>query len=137
MLGLFVDVYTPGKYLVQFSLIAQPQRLFTSKIETSSLTASLIGIMLTCMIDVFERRDVATVDIPGAFIQTKMPKDEKDVHVVLDGHMAELLAKIAPETYQEYIHQRRGQAYIYCKLNVALYGTLKAALLSGRNYHRA
>ena len=27
-----------------------------------------------------ERRDVATVDIPGAFLQTKMPEDEKDVH---------------------------------------------------------
>ena len=48
------------------------------------------------------------MDIPGAFIQTKMPKDEKDVHVVLDSRMTELLAKIAPETYQEYIHQQRG-----------------------------
>ena len=105
------------------------QRLYTPKIETSSPTVSLAGIMLTCMIDAFEKRDVATVDIPGAFIQTKMPKDEKDVHVVLDGRMAELLAKISPSTYQEYVHQRRGQAYIYCKLNVALYGTLKAALL--------
>ncbi len=63
--------------------------------------------MLTCMIDLYEGRDVATVDIPGAFLQTKMPKDKKDVHVILDGRMAELLAKIAPETYQEYIHQRR------------------------------
>ena len=85
--------------------------------------------MLTCMIDAFEKQDVATVDIPGAFLQTKMPKDERDVHVILDGRMAELLAKISPSTYQEYVHQRRGQAYIYCKLNVALYGTLKAALL--------
>ena len=63
----------------------QSQRLYTSKIDTSSPTASLTGIMLTCMIDAFERRDVVTVDIPGAFLQTKMPKDEKDVHVVLDG----------------------------------------------------
>ena len=107
----------------------RPQRVYTSKIETSSPTASLAGIMLTCMIDAFEGRDVATVDIPGAFLQTKMPKDEPDVHVVLDGRMAELLAKISPETYQEYVHHRRGQAFIYCKLNVGLYGTLKAALL--------
>jgi hypothetical protein len=85
--------------------------------------------MLTCMIDAFEKRDVATVDIPGAFLQTKMPKGEDDVHVILDGRMAELLAKIDPETYQEYVHQRRGQAYIYCRVNVAIYGTLKAALL--------
>ena len=43
--------------------------------------------------------------------------------------MAELLAKISPETYQEYVHHRRGQACIYCRCNVAIYGTLKAALL--------
>ena len=49
--------------------------------------------MLTCMIDAFEKRDVATVDIPRAFLQTKMPKEEEDVHVILDGRMAELLAK--------------------------------------------
>ena len=85
--------------------------------------------MLTCMIDESEKRDVATVDIPGAFLQTKMSKEGKDVHVVLDGRMAKLLAKIAPETYQEYASQKRGQAYIYCRVNVAIYGTLKAALL--------
>lgn len=49
--------------------------------------------------------------------------------MVLDSRMAELLTKISPETYQEYIHQNCGQAYIYCKLNVALKRTLKAALL--------
>ena len=85
--------------------------------------------MLTGMINTFEKRDVATVDIPGEFLQTKMPKGEDDVHVILDGQMAELLAKIAPETYQKYVHQRQGQAYICCCVNVAIYGTLKATLL--------
>ena len=34
-----------------------------------------------------------------------------------------------PEVYQEYIHHKQGQAYIYYKLNVTLYGTLKEAFL--------
>ena len=51
--------------------------------------------MLTFMVAAFEKRDVATVDIPGAFFQTKMRKKEH-VHVILDGRIAELLAKIAP-----------------------------------------
>ena len=54
--------------------------------------------MLTCMIDAYEKRDVATADIPGAFLQTKWPKDKKDVHVMLDGEMAMLLAKLDPST---------------------------------------
>ena len=43
------------------------QQLYTSKIETSSTTASLAAIMLTYMIDAFEKRNIATVNIPGAF----------------------------------------------------------------------
>lgn len=110
----------------------RPQRLYIPKTETSLPTASLLGIMLTCkIVEAFEQRDVATVDIPGAILQTKMPEDEEDVHVVLDGRMAELLAKIEPETYQNYVHHRRGQAYIYCEINVALHGNLKAALFFG------
>ena len=105
------------------------QRAYIPKAEASSPTATLMGIMLTCMIDAYEKRDVATVDIPGAFLQTKVPKDDRDIHVVLDGRMAELLAKISPEDYQKFVHQYRGQSHIYCKLNVSLYGTLKAALL--------
>ena len=41
--------------------------------------------MLTCMIGAFEKTDVATVDIPGVFLQTKIPKGEDNVHVILDG----------------------------------------------------
>ena len=58
-----------------------------------------------------------------------MPKEGEDIHVILDGRMAKLLAKIVPETYQEYVHQRHSQTYIYCRVNVAIYGTLKATLM--------
>ena len=89
----------------------------------------LLGLILTCVIDAFEGRDVATLDIPGAFLQTKHPKNDDDVHAILDDQMAKLLAKISPETCQEFVHHKRGSAYIYCCLKVALHGTLKAALL--------
>ena len=107
----------------------RPQRLYTNKADSSSPTASLAGVMMTCVIDAYENRDVATVDIPGAFLQTKWPADEKKVHVVLDDRMAELLAKISPETYQKYVAHKRGKKFIYCELTCALYGTIKAALL--------
>jgi hypothetical protein len=76
--------------------------------------------MLTSIINTFDKRDVATVDIPGAFVQTKMPKGEEDMHVILDGRITELLAKLAPKTHQEYVHQRCGQSCIYCRVNVAI-----------------
>lgn len=49
--------------------------------------------------------------------------------MVLEGRTAELSAMVPLEVYQKYIHHRQRQAYIYYKLNVALYGILNAALL--------
>ena len=50
------------------------QRLYINKQDTASPTASLVVLIITCVIDSHEQRDVATVDIPGVFLQTKMPK---------------------------------------------------------------
>jgi hypothetical protein len=83
----------------------RPQRVYTTKAESSSPTTSLARLIMTCVIDAYEKRDVATVDIPGAFLQTKMPSDKK-VHVVLEGRIAELLAKITPDVYREFVHHR-------------------------------
>ncbi len=74
---------------------------------------------MACIIAAYERRDIANIDVPGAFLQTKMQEFEKDIHVVLEEHMTELLAQISPEIYQKYVHHRR----------FAMYVTLKAALL--------
>lgn len=114
-----------------------PQQPYTSKSEGSSSTLTLTGLIITCIIDAYKRRDITTVDIPRAFLQTKMPQDKKEIHVVSDRRMAELLTKISPETYQEYIHQKHCQAYIYCKQNVALHGTSRQLCYSGRGWLKA
>ena len=86
------------------------QRLYTNKQDTALPTASLAGLIITCVIDAHEKRGIATVYITGASLQTKRSKNEDDVHVVLDGKIAELLAKICPDTYQKYVHHKRIQA---------------------------
>lgn len=63
----------------------RPQRLYTNKQETSAPTVSLAALMIMCVIDMFEGRDVATLDIAGAFLQTRVPEDDEDVHVILEG----------------------------------------------------
>ena len=51
------------------------QRTYTSKEESSSPTVSIEATTITCAIAAAENRCVATVDIPGAFMQADM--DEK------------------------------------------------------------
>ena len=102
------------------------QREYINKEEASSPTVAVESVMISCTIDAKERRDVATIYIPGAFMQADM---EDIVHMKLEGTMAELLVKIDPELYQKYIQVENGKTVLYVELRKALYGTLKAALL--------
>ena len=71
--------------------------------QTSSPTISNEALFLTITIDTKEGKDVATCDIPGAFIQTYIPEGSDKVHIKLDVAMIELLAKINPRLYCKYI----------------------------------
>ena len=87
---------------------------YTTKAATSSPTVSLYAMMLTCRIDAKEGRHVTVTDIPCAFLQADM---DQDVHVILEGKIAELIIKLEPSPYRKYIWIK------------ALYRTLQAALL--------
>ena len=56
---------------------------FLSEEDTSSTTVSTDVIMLSLMIDAMEGRDVATAEIPGAFLQTDY--DKGDIHIKMEG----------------------------------------------------
>jgi hypothetical protein len=105
------------------------QRVHTKKEDASSPTVSIEAVMLSCVIDAEEGRDVAIIDIPGAFMQVDM---DELVHMRLDGRMAELLVRIDPSKYEKYTVYENGKPVIYVILKKALYGTLRAALLFWR-----
>ena len=102
------------------------QRAYMSKEDTSSPTVMTESVMISCTIDAKERRDVATVDIPGAFMQAFM---NEFVVVKLEGPLAKLLEKVKPELYTKFVTVENGKPVIYVRLLKALYGTLQAALL--------
>lgn len=102
------------------------QRLYTLKEDASAPTVAIESVMLACTIDAKEGRDVAVVDIPGAFMQADV---DELTHIRLEGEMAELLTKVDPKLYRKYIQIENGKKVLYAELKKALYGTLKAALL--------
>jgi hypothetical protein len=71
-----------------------------TKEDTSSPTVATESLMLTCIIDAIEGRDVATVDLPGAFMQSDM---EGTVHMKLEGVIAEVILKIDPKKYKKFV----------------------------------
>ena len=102
------------------------QRETTRKEDASAPTVSIEAVMLSAVIDAMEGRDVATVDIPGAFMQADI---DEVVHVKFEGEIAEMLVKLDPKLYRKFVRDENGKTVLYVELLKALYGTLKAALL--------
>jgi hypothetical protein len=102
------------------------QRETTAKEDAAAPTVAIESVMLSATIDAMEGRDVATVDIPGAFMQADI---DEVVHIKFEGEIAEMLVKMDPKLYRKYIKDEHGKPVLYVELLKALYGTMRAALL--------
>jgi len=98
------------------------------KNAASSPTVANDNMMVTCAIDAHEGRDVATIDLPQAFLNTNYVGPE--VMMALRGHLAEMMVKVNPERYKPFlIYTSKGVALLYVRMNKAMYGMLQSSLL--------
>ena len=97
------------------------------KQETTLLTVATEFVFITTVIDVHEGHNVACFDIMGAFLHADV---NKDITMVLKGRLTELIVQVATNLYRNYITvDRKGTAILYVKMQKALYGLLRSALL--------
>ena len=88
--------------------------------------------MLTAVIEAHEGRDVMTVDIRNAFIQTEMPeREEGEVRVIMKitGVLVEMMVQLDPDKYGPCVVFEKGKKVVYIQVLRAIYGMLQAALL--------
>jgi hypothetical protein len=102
------------------------KRLYHNKEDASSPTVAIELVMLTSVIDAEESRDIATVDISGAFMQASI---DKTVYMKIDGTMADLLVELEPTKCKHYVTDVLDKKARYVRSNKALYGNLRAARL--------
>ncbi len=97
------------------------------KEDTSSPTVSTEAVMLTCVVDANENRDVTIVDIPNAFIQTVV-EDKKDrVFTCNRSPLVNILVTIAPDVYGPYVTVgKKAEKQLLVQCLTALYGTMVA-----------
>jgi hypothetical protein len=57
-------------------------------------TVSIDSVMLTSIIEASKKRDIATVEIPGAFLQADM---NVIVHMKITGTMVDILYSYSPQ----------------------------------------
>ena len=81
------------------------------------------------MVETIEGWEVATSDIPGAFLQTNYEKG--DIHIKLEEAMIILLEDIDPEYYKYFIYtDEHRRECMYAEAKKAIYETLEASLQS-------
>ena len=85
------------------------QRGHIAKEDTVSPTVSTEAVFITAIVDAMEKREVAVVDIPGAFMQVIM---DKDVYMRITGLMVDLLIEI-DKSYEQFVVYERGEKVIY------------------------
>ena len=113
------------------------QRTSIVKEDATSPTVALESVLLMAMIDAAEGRDVATIDIPNAFVQTRLDDDSNKVLMRLRSKLAELMVEVAPEIYSKYVSvDSKGELVLYVHLLNALYGIMKVALLYYEHFVR-
>ena len=97
----------------------KPTREWLSREDSASPTAALESIMLTAVIEAHEGRDVMTVDIPNAFIQTEMPEREEGeerVIVKITGVLVKMMVQLDPDKYRPCVVFEKGKKVVYVQV---------------------
>jgi hypothetical protein len=79
------------------------QQDYSSKEDTSSPTVAMESVVLSCIIDAEEERDAAVVDIPNAFVYTRVENDNDMASIKIRGILVDILVEIAPDVYTSYV----------------------------------
>ena len=137
---IFLVEKKSGKIKSRHCANGSKQRTWMNGDETSSPTVMTESVLLTSTIEAEENRDIATFDIPNAFIQT--PVEETDAQgdrivMKIRGPMVDMLVEIDPDSYAEYVTYENGNKVLYVHILRAIYGMLMSGLLFYKKFRKS
>jgi hypothetical protein len=112
------------------------QRSYIAREDVSSPTASSEAILLTGVIDAKQKRDVMTLDIPNAFVQTKIPLNGDKIIMKIRGQLVDILLEICPGVYDDYVRYEGKNKVLYVRMLKALYGMLISSILYYKKFRK-
>ena len=113
------------------------QNGFISKEEASSPTVLTDTVLLSYIIDAQEHRDVATIDITNAFIQTCIKNIEDTENIIVRGALVDALVEIAPDIYGPYVRtDKKGVKTLILRCHNTIYGTMVTSILHYKTFSR-
>ena len=91
----------------------------------TSYIVSTTSVFTIAAIAASENRAVATVDFPGAYLNSDMPSDGKPVFMLMDKYTTAVLTKLEP-SYQKFVKQ---DGTCVVQVMKGLYGLIESAKL--------
>jgi hypothetical protein len=135
---MFLKEKRDGKTKARTVAGGNKQRGYIQKEDASSPTVATESVLLTCIVDAEEGRDVAVIDVPNAFIQTRVENEKDMAFIKIRGVLVDILVDIAPEVYKSYVTKdKKGVEQLLVQCQNALYGTMVASLLYYRKFAKS
>jgi hypothetical protein len=100
---IFVERKQDGVFKAQQVAGGNMQRGYIMKEDASSPTVSSEAVMLTCIVNANENREVVIVDISNAFVQTVVKDEKGRAFIRIRGPLVNIMVSIAPDVYGPYI----------------------------------
>ena len=97
------------------------QRSYIERYKAANPTVSTEALMITSVIEAKQKRDVVTLDIPNAFIQTPIPESNEKTITRISGHLSEVIIESLPQHYKKYVIGEGNTKTIYVQMLKALY----------------
>ena len=96
------------------------------------------SVLLMCIVEAEEERDVAVIDIPNAFVQTHVEDEADMAFIKLCGVLVNILLDITPEVYKDYVYyDKRGVKQLLVQCQNTIYGTMVASLRYYRKFTKS
>jgi hypothetical protein len=112
------------------------QQAYTAREEASSRTAASEAILITGVIDAKQNRDVMTLDIPNAFVQTEISLDGHKIIMKIRGQLVDILLELCPGVYDNYVLVEGNHKILYVRMLKALYGMLISSILYYKKFRK-
>ena len=104
-------------------------RSYIDKEEAASPTVATDSVLITGTTEAKHNRDIMTIDMPNAFVQTDVPEGIERIIMKIRGRLVDILLEINEDKYKPYVHDTKNGKVIYVRLTKMLCGMLKSSLM--------
>ena len=126
---IFLTKKRDGSIKAQTCANGSTQSEYVAQEESKILTAATRLILMTGVIDAKQVRDAMTPDIPNAFVQANIPKEDEKLIMNIRGQLVDILLEICPGVYDKYVTQEVVCKVFYVRILNALYGMVILSIL--------